>query len=93
MNKRHKALHLLLALLVAVSVVAMSGHNFSHTQSDLAPCQLCINHDNSGKAIAAEFGILSNLSGPAAWVQSVQSAQPAISIFYHPPTRGPPAFI
>ena len=93
MNKRHKSLHILLALLVAISVVTMSGHNFSHTQSDLAPCQLCVKHDNSAKAIAAEFGHLSTLSGPAAWVQNVQSAQPATSILYHPPTRGPPAFI
>jgi len=93
MNKRHKALNMLLAMLVAVSIVVMSGHNFNHVQSDLASCQLCINHDNVGKAIAAEFGFFSTLSGPAAWVQNVQSAQPAISIFYYPPTRGPPAFI
>ena len=92
MNKRHKSLHMLLALLVAVSIVAMSGHNFSHTQSERASCELCINHDNPGKAIAAEFGVLSTLSVPAAWVQNVQSAQPTTSILFQPPTRGPPAF-
>ena len=80
-------------MLVTISIVAMSGHNFVHVQTDLASCQLCINHDNSGKAITAEPGVVSALSGPSAWVLNDQSAQPAISILNQPPTRGPPAFI
>ena len=80
-------------MLVAISIVAMSGHNFVHVQTDLASCQLCINHDNLGKAITAEPGVIFNLSDPTAWILNDQSAQPAIAILYYPPTRGPPAFI
>jgi len=92
MNIHNKSLHLLLTMLIAISVVAISGHNYGHNQKDRTSCQLCINHDNPGKVIAVETVIVAGLTGPTVWVQGARAEQPVASMFHYPPTRGPPAF-
>jgi len=92
MNRQRKTLHLLLAFLVAVSIVLLSAHNYSHSQSGLTACQLCIHHDNSGSAITLDADAVFFASVPDTFVQVQQPAPPPNTDFYHQPSRAPPPF-
>ena len=93
MNKRRQILHILLALIVTVSIVVLSGHNYSHNLSDLTSCELCIHHGNSGSAIAAQIDAVFATLLPGTYTQNYQPTLPANTDFYHQPSRAPPRFV
>jgi len=92
MNKQRQTLHILLALMVIVSIVVLSGHNYSHTQPDITSCELCIQHGNSSSAILAEIDAVFATLLPGTFIQNRHPSLPAYTDFYHQPSRAPPHF-
>jgi len=90
MTIRRQSLHILLALMITVSMVVLSGHNYSHARSDISSCELCVHHGNSNSAIAAEIATIfaTPLAGP--FIQSHHLTLQANTDFYRPPCRAPP---
>ena len=93
MNTRNQTIHILLALMLTVSIVVLSGHKYSHSRVDLASCQLCIHHGNSGNAITLEIDEVFFAPVLATLIQIHQPEPPANTDFYHQPSRAPPRFI
>lgn len=90
MNRQRQTLHILLALMVAVSIVVLSGHNYSHTQSELTSCELCIHHGNSGATVPAEIDTVFETELPDTFIQNHPPTRPTYTDFYHQPSRAPP---
>jgi hypothetical protein len=93
MNKRKRTMHLLLTMLLMVSVVVLSGHNYSHSQQDLTTCQLCIHHGSSGSGTLPDVDVVFIATIPATFSQDHQALLPANTDFYRQPSRAPPHFI
>jgi hypothetical protein len=92
MNRHQQILHILLALMITISVVVLSGHNYSHAQSDITTCELCIHHGNSSSAILAEINAVFATQLPGTFIQIRHPSLPANTDFYHQPSRAPPRF-
>ena len=90
MNTQTKVLHALLALILTLSIVVLTGHSYSHEQPDLSSCQLCIQHGNSNNAIVPEASFVYVVTILESFKQGEQPASPATNDFYHQPSRAPP---
>jgi hypothetical protein len=93
MNTQNQTIHILLALMLTVSIVVLSGHNYSHSRVNLTSCQLCIHHGNSDNAITLEIDKVFFAPVLATFIQIHQPEPPANTDFYHQPSRAPPRFI
>lgn len=93
MSRPNKILSLMLTLVVAFSLVFLTAHSYSHQNSELTSCHLCIQHGNSGHAITSSDSTPGVLILESAPIQTTQIVSALVATHYRLQARAPPQHI
>jgi hypothetical protein len=93
MKSPNKILSLMLTLVVAFSLVILTAHSYSHQNTELTSCQLCIQHGNSGHAITPSENTPSVFHSDTPFQATLKIVSAVFSAHYRLPVRAPPSII